>query len=90
MQAIHTKFLPPANVRGSRVKATAQAGSLTLHWDHALNADDNHTAAARAFATKYGWAGRWYGGTLPDGSSVFVCADPHYTVGSFTIEREAA
>ena len=64
-QAIQTKFLAPTNVRGSRVKATAEAGSVTLSWDHALNSEQNHTVAAEALARKYGWAGEWIGGAIP-------------------------
>jgi hypothetical protein len=77
MQAIQTKYIGPSNVKGSRVKAKAQAGSITLHWDDSLNSDANHTAAALALAKKLGWTyGTWHGGGMPDGSGcVFVCAD---------------
>jgi len=75
LQAITTRYFGPTNVRGSRVKATCQAGSVTLHWDDALNADDNHLAAARALAAKFKWTGKWHAGGLPDGSYAFVCSD---------------
>lgn len=65
MQAITTKFLSATNHKGARVKATCQAGSLTVSWDHALNMDENYDAAARALATKLGWAGEWARGWLP-------------------------
>ncbi|CAK7259112.1 MULTISPECIES: hypothetical protein [unclassified Shinella] len=67
-QAITTKFLGPTNTRGSRVRATAQAGSVTVHWDHALNCDANHDRAAEALAKKFGWYGAWFGGGLERGS----------------------
>jgi len=71
MQAIVTKFFGPTNSRGSRVKAKCQAGSVTLGWDHALNPDGNHDAAAQALASKLGWTsdayGQLVGGGLPDG-----------------------
>ena len=54
-QAIITKYIGPTDLRGSRVKATAEAGSITLAWDDALNSEENHVAAARALAGKYGW-----------------------------------
>jgi hypothetical protein len=74
MQAIKTKYLGPTNYRGSRIKASCQAKSLTLSWDHALNPDKNHIAAAKALVTDLNWNyGRWIGGELPDGSTVFVC-----------------
>lgn len=73
MQAIQTKYLGPTNVRGSRVKAIAEAGSVTLSWNHSLNADGNHKAAAEALANKFGWHGKWFSGWLPDNGMVFVC-----------------
>jgi hypothetical protein len=79
MQAIVTKYLGPTNNRGARVKATADAGSITVSWDHALNADDNHESAAVALRAKLGWNddayGKLVGGGLPDGTGncyVFV------------------
>jgi len=76
MQAIVTKFLGPTNVRGSRVKASAAAGSITLSWDHSKNPTGNHAAAAEALARKLGWAGRWIAGGNPDDSGfTFVCVD---------------
>jgi hypothetical protein len=76
MQAIVTKYIGPSNVKGSRVKATASAGSVTLHWDDSLNSDQNHCAAARALAVKFGWDyGTYHVGWMPDGSRVWVLAD---------------
>lgn len=67
-QAIVTKYLGPTNFRGSRVKATCDAGSITLGWDHSLNSEDNHTRAAQALADKLGWKGTMIGGGLPAGN----------------------
>jgi hypothetical protein len=55
MQAISTKFIGPTNHRGSRIKATADAGSVTLSWDYALGTSANHRAAAIALANKFKW-----------------------------------
>lgn len=77
MQAIVTKYLGPTNTRGSRVKATCNAGSVTVSWDYALNIDENHEAAFRALATKLGWLtyGAWHHAGLPNnGGRVFTCA----------------
>ncbi len=77
MQAIVTKYLGPTNTRGSRVKATCNAGSVTVSWDHALNIDENHEAAFRALVDKLGWQayGPWNHGGLPNnGGRVFVGA----------------
>lgn len=69
LQAIETKYLGPTHVRGARVKAVAEAGSLTLSWDHALKWHDNHRKAAEALAAKFNWTGEFYGelvgGALP-------------------------
>lgn len=65
-QAIETKWLGPTNFRGARVKASAQAGSITIPWDHAKDVEDNHKAAARALAAKWGWEGCYVGGAKAD------------------------
>jgi hypothetical protein len=72
MQVISTKFIGPTNHRGSRVAATAQAGRVVLDWDHALNPERNHAAAARALADKFGWEGRLIGGDLPSANSAHM------------------
>lgn len=92
-QAITTKFINPTDTKGSRVKAKAFAGSLTLPWDHALNPDGNHAAAAQALATKMKWNGLWIGGGMPDQTgNVYVLAPTdgmsNYGVeASFVVER---
>lgn len=55
MQAITTKFLTVTDTKGARIKATAEAGSVTVSYDHALNAEGNHVAAAKALCKKMGW-----------------------------------
>lgn len=75
-QAIVTKYFGPGNVKGSRIKATASAGGVTVPYDHSLNTDGNHAAAAQALATKYAWVGSWVGGGMPEGNgNVFVCVE---------------
>ena len=74
-QAIITRYLGPTDRRGARVKATAQAGSVTLPWDYALDPSENAKAAAKVLAEKNDWHGTYFGGCLPDGSYVFVDAD---------------
>jgi hypothetical protein len=74
-QAIVTKFHGPTDHRGARVKATADAGSITLPWDHALWVEDNHRTAAIALARKLGWCERedqWVGGSTPGAGFAFV------------------
>jgi hypothetical protein len=75
MQAIVTKYHGPTNSQGPRVKASAEAGSITLLWDHALDSDANHEVAARALLAKLGWDVRSdiVGGTMPRHCSHHNC-----------------
>ena len=73
MQAIQTKYLGPTNFKGSRVKASAQSGSIILSWDDALNADENHHVAALALMRKLDWVDfSILGGQLPDQTYAWV------------------
>lgn len=76
MQAIQTKYFGPTNSRGSRIKATCAAGSLTIPYPYALSGQAAHRAAADALITKLGWDkgyhGEILGGQLADGTYVFV------------------
>ena len=75
MQAIETKYLPLMNHRGARIKASAQAGSVTIPWDYALNVEGNHDAACKALVRKLGWFGSWIRGALPSSrGNVYVLA----------------
>lgn len=75
-QAIITKYLGPTNTRGSRISAKAAAGRVSVPYDHALNIEGNHTAAAQALADKMGWKGALVGGGVPDGSG-YAFVFPH-------------
>jgi hypothetical protein len=80
-QAIVTKFLGPTDHRGSRIKATAEAGSITVSWDHGLGVEENHLKAATALAWRFGWlddGSKLHGGTLPsnDGYAFVMVAPP--------------
>ena len=90
VQAIVTKYLPSTNTRPSRIKATAAAGSLTIHIDHALNIEDNHAKAADLLARKFGWRGNWFMGGLPDDAGYcFVCTDNFEALAFSTLGRVA-
>jgi hypothetical protein len=69
MQAIVTKYLGPTNTRGSRIKAAASSGSVTVPFDYE---GDEYETAARALCEKLGWTFNHCRGTLPDGSVVWV------------------
>lgn len=75
-QGITTKYLGPTNHRGSRVKATCEAGSVTVEWDHALNSSGNHAAAASALLTKLRWAGHYVGSGIGPGAYAFAYVGP--------------
>jgi hypothetical protein len=75
MQAIETKNIGPTNYRGLRIKAKAQAGSVTIAWDYALSVEANHDEAARQLILKFGWHGTWIRGDSCHGTgNVYVCA----------------
>ncbi len=68
MVAILTKFIGATNSKGSRVKAFTESGlSVTVSWDHALNSQDNHAAAAKALCAKMDWHGTYVGGGTKTG-----------------------
>ena len=72
-QAIETRYLGPTNTKGGRIKATAWAGSITIGYNHALDVDGNHKAAADALIAKLGWTGTFaQGGNAKGNGYVFV------------------
>jgi len=74
MQAIVAKFLPATNTKGSRIKATAEAGSVTIGYPHELGqGQPAHRAAAQALADKFKWPHKYLGAALPNNAGyVFV------------------
>lgn len=75
-QAIETRYHGPTNTRGGRIKATHEGGraSVTVHYDHGLDAAENHAVAARALMRKLGWKGKMIAGSTRKGY-VFVFSD---------------
>lgn len=78
-QAIVTRVIAATTTRGTRIKATAEAGSVTIGYDEAGSTpEERHTAAAAALAEKLGWNnpdryGPFIAGGMPDGKGyVFV------------------
>lgn len=71
-QAIQVKYLGPTNYRGSRYKATAATGSVTVSADAALSVEGNVIKAAHTLCDKFGWSKDMVYGQLADGSYVFV------------------
>lgn len=80
MQTIETKYHGPTNARGSRISATASScrKRVWISYDHALNAENNHRAAARKLMAALNWTGRYVGGHTQTGM-VFVNAGPGFS-----------
>lgn len=76
MQAIICKYFGPTNVKGSRIKAQCEAGSLTIDYPHELSGQAVYRKAAETLVSKLGWTNQNYGellgGQLPSGDYVFV------------------
>lgn len=73
MQAIETKYLGPTNTRGARIKASAQAGSVTIPFEYGTGIDGAHDLALIALVTKWEWWGVWARGGKADGTgNVYV------------------
>jgi hypothetical protein len=76
MQAIVTKALHPTDTKGARIKVKCQAKTMIVSWDHSLNVEENHKAAARILIEKLGWDkdcySKWYAGALPDGTGYAI------------------
>jgi hypothetical protein len=78
MQAITTKYISATNTKGSRIKATCEAGSITISYPHELSGQDVHAAAAMALVRELGWddyGKSWIAGGTKDGY-VFVYDEP--------------
>ena len=74
-QAITVKFLGPTDTRGARLKASAQAGSITIPFEYGMPRELRNSDAAMRLCAKLGWSGELVEGGLPDGDSVFVFKD---------------
>jgi hypothetical protein len=70
-QAIETKYLGATNAKGGRIKATAWAGSITLPYDYALDAQENHEKAATMLRRKLNWGGKYAQGANVKGNGYY-------------------
>jgi hypothetical protein len=64
MQAIRTRYHGPTNYRGARISAQCEARSIFVNYDHGLDLEDNHAAAASELVRRMGWAGHYHGGAF--------------------------
>lgn len=76
MRTIATKYHGPTNCKGSKISATASGAGKRVYvsYDHALDIDGNHKAAALKLMKELNWHGQYIGGHTKDGM-VFVNAD---------------
>ncbi len=86
MQSIETRYHGPTNTRGSKISATASGNGKRVYvsYDHALNGDENHKAAALKLMEALDWRGRYVGGHTKTGM-VFVNADTRF---DYSVTRE--
>lgn len=55
MQAITTKFIGPTDTKGARIKASCDAGSITISYPYENSEEACHALAAMALVRKLGW-----------------------------------
>jgi hypothetical protein len=55
MQAIKTKYLPATNIKGSRIKASCEAGSVIIPYNYSLSSAELHRFAAFKLLHKLSW-----------------------------------
>ena len=79
-QAIMTYFLSPTNTKGTRIKARAFAGSITIARDYELDDDQNLALAMLALCRKYKWDSTFYvpGALDLNNSVVWVCVEQEW------------
>ena len=66
MQTIKTKYHGPTSSKGSRFSAECEGGRIYIPKNYALDAEENHKAAAQALLAKMGWPGEYAGGCFDD------------------------
>jgi hypothetical protein len=70
LSAIRTRYIGATNTHGSKISATAMMPGyprIRLEVDHRLSTFQRHAAAARAYAVKLEWEGRWVMGECDNG-----------------------
>lgn len=87
MQAIQTKYLPPTDTKGARIKATCERGTRTIPYPYELSGDSVHREAALQLIERFvsqdwkeratppsqnPWKRAFITGGLPDGTMAHV------------------
>lgn len=74
-QAIIIKFLGATNTKGTRIKASAEASSVTVSLDYGAGQEQRIRQAVDALLNKLEWSGEYIIGGLPSGDYVAVFKD---------------
>lgn len=77
MQAIETKFIPPTNSKGARIKAQCAAKAITIGYPYEFDGEKAHRYAANELCEimggKFGWNfSQFVSGQLKNGNYVHV------------------
>ena len=70
-QTIITKFLPPTNTLGARIKATTYSGSIIVPYDGSENIEREHEKAALELMARREWDHELIGGSSPKTGEMF-------------------
>lgn len=77
MQSIQTRYLPPTNSRGARIKAYSEGfpRGVTVPYEYRAQGETGaHRVAVEAFIRAKGWFGVWVEGASADKrGNVYVC-----------------
>ena len=74
-QAIVIKYLAATNTKGTRIKASAKAASVTVPLDYDAGHEQRIRKAVDALFNKLEWSGEYIVGCLPNGDYVAVFRD---------------
>ena len=87
MQSIQTKYLPPTDTKGARIKAICERGTRTIAYPYELSGDSAHREAALQLVEMFvaedwkeratppsqnPWKRAFVTGSLPDGTMAHV------------------
>lgn len=78
-QAIVTNYVPPSASKPGRMRASSEAKSIYVPYDHGLDAVDNHRIACETLLRILGWRGTYVSGSTSFGT-VWVCVDMTHAV----------
>ncbi len=66
MQAIRTQYVGATDTKPSRIRAACAAKAIMVSYDHGLDIDGNHKAAAYKLRDLLNWEGEMISGTYKD------------------------